>query len=146
MGRSGSISDSGKNLTCKAGLHLDWHSLPSLGALRAFAALAETGSFARAGAALNVSHAAVSQRVRALEETLGVALLDRQGRSAVLTPEGLQLAAALDAAFQDIRRAVDDLTDIDASRPLQITTTPAFAVSWLMPASPNSGMSTPKCN
>ena len=66
---------------------MDWQSLPSLGALRAFAALAETGSFARAGAALNVSHAAVSQRVRALEETLGVALLHRQGRTAVLTPE-----------------------------------------------------------
>ena len=28
---------------------------------------------------------------------------------------------------------MDDLTDIDATRPLQITTTPAFAVSWLMP-------------
>lgn len=112
---------------------MDWRSLPSLGALRAFAALAETGSFARAGAALNVSHAAVSQRIRALEETLGVRLLDREGRSAVLTPEGVRLAAALDAAFLDIRRAVDDLTGGDATRPLQVSTTPAFAVSWLMP-------------
>ena len=58
---------------------MDWRTMPSLGALRAFAALAETGSFARAGAALNVSHAAVSQRVRALEETLGVALLAPRG-------------------------------------------------------------------
>jgi LysR family glycine cleavage system transcriptional activator len=45
---------------------MNWRTFPSLGALRAFAALAETGSFAAAGAALNVSHAAVSQRVRAL--------------------------------------------------------------------------------
>ena len=112
---------------------MDWRSLPSLGALRAFAALAETGSFARAGAALNVSHAAVSQRVRALEERLGVTLLDRRGRSAVLTPEGVALAAALDAAFEDIRRAVDELTGIDAARPLQVSATPAFAMSWLMP-------------
>ena len=51
---------------------MDWRSLPSLSALRAFAALAETGSFTRAGAALNVSHAAISQQVRALEERLGV--------------------------------------------------------------------------
>ena len=51
---------------------MNWRTLPSLGALRAFAALAETGTFAAAGAALNVSHAAVSQRVRALEEELGV--------------------------------------------------------------------------
>ena len=53
---------------------MDWRCLPSLSALRAFAALAETGSFTRAGDALNVSHAAVSQQVRALEERLGVPL------------------------------------------------------------------------
>ena len=112
---------------------MKWRGLPSLGALRAFAALVESGSFAAAGAALNVSHAAVSQRVRALEETLGVALLRRDGRRAVPTPEGAQLAAALDAAFGDIRRAVDELTGVDATRPLQVSTTPAFAMSWLMP-------------
>ncbi len=112
---------------------MDWRSLPSLGALRAFAALAETGSFARAGAALNVSHAAISQQIRALEDQLGIALLDREGRSAVLTPEGAQLAAALDRAFDDIRRAVDELTGVDATRPLQVSATPAFAMSWLMP-------------
>ncbi|MFO1142906.1 MAG: LysR family transcriptional regulator [Amaricoccus sp.] len=112
---------------------MDWRTMPSLGALRAFAALAETGSFVRAGAALNVSHAAVSQRVRALEETLGVPLLGREGRRAVLTPEGAQLAAALEAAFGDIRRTVDELTGADAARPLQLTSTPAFSMSWLMP-------------
>ena len=51
----------------------------------------------------------------------------------MLTPEGAQLAAALDAAFSDIRRAVDELTGGDATRPLQITSTPAFTSSWLMP-------------
>ena len=65
---------------------MDWRSLPPLSALRAFAALAETGSFTRAGAALNVSHAAVSQQVRALEERLGVPLLPRDGRRGALTP------------------------------------------------------------
>ncbi len=112
---------------------MDWRSMPSLGALRAFAALAETGSFARAGAALNVSHAAVSQRVRALEATLGVTLLAREGRRSLLTADGVKLAAALDGAFGDIRRAVDELTGADASRPLQVTATPAFSTSWLMP-------------
>ena len=57
----------------------------------------------------------------------------RNGRRAVPTPEGARLAAALDAAFEDIRRAVDELTGADATRPLQISTTPAFAMSWLMP-------------
>ena len=112
---------------------MDWRSLPPLSALRAFAALAETGSFTRAGAALNVSHAAISQQVRALEERLGVPLVPRDGRRGALTPEGERLAAALGIAFLGIARAVDELSGGDALRPLQITTTPAFAVSWLMP-------------
>ena len=112
---------------------MDWRTMPSLGALRAFAALAEAGSFAKAGAALNVSHAAVSQRVRGLEETLGVTLLVREGRRAQLTPEGARLAAALETAFGDVRRAVDELTGADARRPVMVTATPAFSTSWLMP-------------
>ena len=39
---------------------MDWRALPPLSSLRAFAALAETGGFSKAGAALNVSHAAIS--------------------------------------------------------------------------------------
>jgi LysR family glycine cleavage system transcriptional activator len=112
---------------------MDWRSLPPLSALRAFAALAETGSFTRAGAALNVSHAAISQQVRGLEERLGVALLPRDGRRGVLTPEGERLAAALEAGFGSIARAVDELTGADAHRPLHVSTTPAFAANWLMP-------------
>ena len=100
---------------------------PPLSALRAFAALAETGSFTKAGEALNVSHAAISQQVRALEERLGVPLLPRDGRRGALTAEGERLAAALHAGFGGIARAVDELTGGDALRPLQVTTTPAFA-------------------
>jgi LysR family glycine cleavage system transcriptional activator len=112
---------------------MDWLTLPPLSALRAFAALAETGSFSGAGAALNVSHAAVSQQVRALEERLGVSLVRREGRRAALTPEGIRLADALGPAFQSIRHVVDELSGADATRPLQISTTPSFAISWLMP-------------
>lgn len=112
---------------------MDWRTLPSLSALRAFAALAQTGSFTKAGDALNVSHAAVSQQVRALEERLGVELLPRDGRRGALTPDGERLATALNAAFLAIRRAVDEASGADAWRPLHVTTTSAFAMNWLMP-------------
>lgn len=112
---------------------MDWRTLPSLGALRAFAALAETGGFTAAGALLNVSHAAVSQQVRALEERLGTTLVLRGGRKIELTPEGARLAAALDTAFLGIRRAVDELTGATANRPLRVTLTAGFAHAWLMP-------------
>lgn len=112
---------------------MDWRRMPSLAALRAFSALAETGSFTSAGEFLNVSHAAVSQHVRALEERLGTALVLRDGRRGALTPEGAALAAALQTGFDAIYRAVDELIGADARRPLQVTTTSAFAASWLMP-------------
>lgn len=112
---------------------MHWQSLPPLSALRAFAALAETGSFSRAGDALNVSHAAVSQQVRALEERLGVLLVVRGGPRGRLTAEGERLAQALEGAFRGIAQAVDELTGADAGRPLQVTTTSAFAANWLMP-------------
>lgn len=111
---------------------MDWRSMPSLSALRAFAALAEAGSFTRAGEALNVSHAAISQQVRGLEERLGVALILRDRRGA-LTPEGERLATALQGAFATIERAVAEVSGSDAWRPLQVSTTSAFAISWLMP-------------
>ena len=63
-------------------------ALPSLNSLRAFAMVAETGSYTRAGGALNVSHVAVNQKVKALDGRLGVTLVVRQGRGIALTDGG----------------------------------------------------------
>ena len=112
---------------------MDWRTLPPLAALRAFSAFADTGSVQRAGDALNVTHAAISQHLRALETHLGLSLLDRSGRAMVLTPEGQQLAQALSSGFGMIAHTVEEMTGRDASRPLHITTTPSFAANWLMP-------------
>lgn len=112
---------------------MDWSRMPSLASLRAFAAVAEAGTLAGAGRTLNVSHAAISQQVRALEAFLGAELVVREGRGLVLTQEGRALAGHLEAAFSLMHRAVAELTDADRTRPLQVTMTPTFAVSWLMP-------------
>ena len=112
---------------------MEWSRMPSLASLRAFAVVAETGTLAGAGRALNVSHAAISQQVRALEAFFGTQLVVRQGRGIALTREGRGLADNLDEAFSIMRRAVDELARVDLARPLQVTMTPAFAVSWLMP-------------
>ena len=112
---------------------IDWIHLPPLTALRAFAALSEAGTAAAAGAALNVSHAAISQQVKLLETHMGVALVDRSGRRLQLTREGRELADALAEGFGTIAEAIAALTGADADRPLQITATPQFAAAWLMP-------------
>ena len=111
---------------------MDWSGFPSLNSLKAFSAVAELGNYSRAGLALNVTHAAVSQQVKTLEAHLGVTLVIPNGRKIVLTNEGMALARELAAGFATIRRGLDALTGADASHPVQITTSPAFAVMWLM--------------
>ena len=112
---------------------MEWFSLPPLAALRAFSAFAETSNVVKAGAALNVSHAAISQQLRALERHMGVALLDRSGRALRLTREGEHLARGLQLGFSTIQTAVQDLTVSGAQRPLHVSCTPMFAAQWLMP-------------
>ncbi len=112
---------------------INWASLPALTSLRAFSALAETGSVVRAGAALNVSHAAISQQIKALETFMSLRLVDRSKRGLTLTDQGAQLARALAKGFGTIATEIEAMTNADADRPLQITTTQLFAMTWLMP-------------
>lgn len=107
--------------------------LPPLAALRAFAAYVETDQIVAAGAKIGVTHAAISQQLRALEKHLGVALLDRTGRTLQLTGEGQVLADAVTLGFGAIARAVEDITDADAARPVQVSCTAMLASAWLMP-------------
>jgi LysR family glycine cleavage system transcriptional activator len=123
---------------------MNWQELPSLTALRAFAAVSQTGGLTQAGRALNVSHAAVSQQMRVLEDRLGTTLVTREGRSLALTPAGTELARALTSAFGEIEAAVAALTGQDRTRPLQISVTPTFAASWLMPRLPDFQRENPR--
>lgn len=112
---------------------MDWLKLPPLNSLRAFSAVAEVGSYTLAADRLNVTHAAVSQQVKALEKRLGVALVMRTGRGIRLTSEGALLSRELEIGFATIGRGVERLSEDAADRPVQITMSPAFAVEWLMP-------------
>src|SRR5215831_1950309 len=67
------------------------HRAMDLRHLRAFAAIVETGGFARAAAQLNLSQPALSRQIHALEAELGVPLFDRVARRALLTSEGEDL-------------------------------------------------------
>ncbi len=112
---------------------IDWTKLPSLTALRDFEAAAQTGSFSQAARSLNVTHAAVAQQVRALEEHLGLKLFERSARGVQLTAEGSELARTLVTGFALIAQGVEALQDKNRNRPLRVTTTAFFAESVIFP-------------
>lgn len=87
--------------------------------LRIFLAVAEARSFSGAARRLFVSHSTTSRTVAALEEELGVRLLERDRHSVSLTPAGETLRAGgerlLHAAAElsdAVRAAADNLYKI----------------------------------
>ena len=69
--------------------------LPPLNALRAFEAAARHLSISKAADELNVTPAAVSHQVKALEDTLGLSLFRRLNRALMLTDPGQLLLPGL---------------------------------------------------
>ena len=67
---------------------LDITRLPPLKALRGFESTARLCSYRKAAEELNLTHPAISHQIQALEKSLEVNLFVREGRRAVLTPEG----------------------------------------------------------
>lgn len=82
-----------------------------LARLRYFVAVAEAGSFSRSAAALSLSQPALSRQVRLLEEEVGLRLLERTGRGAVLTDAGMALTAHARGIFELAERARADMRE-----------------------------------
>jgi DNA-binding transcriptional LysR family regulator len=98
-----------------------------------FAAIVRCGGFRAAALERGVSSSALSQTINALEEALGIRLLNRTTRSVSVTEAGQRLLDRLAPALSDIRLAiteVDDLRD-SPSGTLRINA-PAPAVDHLL--------------
>ena len=77
--------------------------------LSAFIAVARTRNFRRAALEQNVSVSSLSQRLRGLEERLGVRLMNRTTRSVGLTEAGELLLARVAPAMIDVGDALDQV-------------------------------------
>ncbi|MFG2193108.1 LysR substrate-binding domain-containing protein [Streptomyces sp. NPDC048639] len=75
---------------------------PSLAQLRAFAAVAEHLHFRDAASAIGMSQPALSGAVSALEDVLGVQLLERTTRKVLLSPAGERLAVRARAVLEAV--------------------------------------------
>lgn len=67
------------------------HHVLDIDQLRTFLAIAELGSFTKAGETVHKTQSAVSMQMRRLEERLGLALFAKDGRQSRLTEDGLRL-------------------------------------------------------
>lgn len=110
--------------------------LPPLAMLRSFEAAARHVSFARAGAELGVTAAAISQQVRALEEHLGQDLFLRRAQGLTLTDRGLSYLAVVRDAFDRLGAGTDELFQPRDVRSVAIRVTAGFAHLWLNPRLP----------
>ncbi|MFT4124810.1 MAG: LysR family transcriptional regulator [Gordonia sp. (in: high G+C Gram-positive bacteria)] len=90
----------------------EWMALlaPHLRALDELAA--HGGHMTRAAAALRIPQSSMSRRIHALEKTLGVPLLVREGRAVMLTPAAVAIARQTRGALRElddaVRRAVTE--------------------------------------
>jgi LysR family transcriptional regulator, glycine cleavage system transcriptional activator len=110
-----------------------------LSALRAFAAVFETGGVRPAARALQVTHSAVSRHLRELEAWLGVPLVEQRGGGGrvSLTVQGQALGKAAISGLTDLERAVESVRELRRPNSVVIATTASFAARWLMPRLPS---------
>jgi len=107
--------------------------LPPLETFRFFEAAARHLNFTHAAAEMHVTHGAVSQRIKRLEEHLGAPLFRRSGRGVLLTNEGRRLLERVQAAINEITEGVGAIRPNNTDRILTISTVPCWAAYWLLP-------------
>ena len=101
--------------------------------LHVFAAVVETGSFTAAADRLDIAKSAVSRRVSALEERLGVQLLRRTTRRQTLTDAGRALyerSTRILADLEEVESAVSQEHD-EVSGLLRVALPLSFGVSQM---------------
>lgn len=106
---------------------MDWNQL------RIFNAVAEVGSFTRAGKILNLSQSAVSRQISALEAALKTPLFHRHPGGIALTDMGLEFHKAVKEMSDRLALALARINEYreKPEGPLRITTTVAFGSAWL---------------
>ena len=107
--------------------------LPPLNALRAFEAAGRHLSVKKAAAELNVTPAAVSHQIKALEDFLGVKLFLRRNRALELTEAARACLPKLREGFDGLVQAVERLRAHKGGGMLTVSVAPSFAARWLMP-------------
>lgn len=108
---------------------LPLHTLPT------FRAVAQSSNLRAAAEVLHLTHSAVSQQIKLLEDQLGFLLFDRRGRRIVLNAAGQALLASAEAALAQLHAGVQaaSLAASGTEQRLRLDVLPSFAQRWLLP-------------
>lgn len=113
----------------------DHQPLPSLKAMAAFEAVARLGSMTAAARELGSTQPAISQRIRALEEQLGLPLFERSTRTLRVTRDGEAFYEEIALPLRRIAGATRRLQSRARARHQELTIAAhfGFAHRWLLP-------------
>ena len=112
------------------------YRLPPLNTLRLFEAAGRQLSFKAAAEELHLTPSAVSHGIQTLEDWLGVELFLRGNRSLTLTPAGQAYLPRVRDALHALALATESVPGRKPSGRLAVSTTPTFALRWLIPRLP----------
>jgi molybdate transport repressor ModE-like protein len=106
-------------------------SRPPLASLETVCMVARTGSLTAAAEQAGITHGAVSRRVAAVENWLGMPVFERHGRGVRMTPEGQRLVARFEQAFGIIDAATDQWRTRGGKAVVKLSVGASFARLWL---------------
>jgi LysR family glycine cleavage system transcriptional activator len=106
-----------------------------LNTLPAFRAVAELQNLRAAADRLHLTHSAVSQQIKGLEEQLGFALFERSGRGIVLNSAGAALLCSVQSAMAllDEGLMAASAAASGSAQRMRVSVLPSFAQRWLLP-------------
>lgn len=106
-----------------------------LNTLPTFRAVARLQNLRAAAEQLHLTHSAVSQQIKLLEDQLGLQLFDRRGRGLVLNAAGQAMLPAVEAALDRLSQGLlaAQAADKGQAHVLRLTVLPSFAQRWLLP-------------
>lgn len=104
---------------------------PSVQSMSAFLQAARSGSFSKAARQLDLTHSAISQQIRTLEEFIGQPLFVRESGGSNLTDAGHLFASVLSDGLAQVDRALSSVKNRSVPLRLSIDVDSELAQSWL---------------
>ncbi|MEZ8023125.1 LysR substrate-binding domain-containing protein [Vibrio sp. 1F255] len=110
--------------------------LVPLKSVYAFIAVAETGSMTDAARVLYVSHSAVSQAIKSLEQLVNKPLFQRVGRRVVLNSAGKRYYRKVAPALEQVIEATEELARTPNDHRITLNMVNSLAMHWWIPRVP----------